>query len=556
MARTTYAEISHKLVDGTAKSEAAYAMTTLLAKTSFAQLKDDNYTVQSDTRETLEHNAWLADGTALLAPDNPATITWGVWSKQQSNSAGVFPVPPVLTATFASVHTSAGLTFLFCGDTWPSSLTITWYQGATVLAAQTFTVDRAAYFAELTVAGYNRVTVAFNGTKVPKRRVKLAEIDYGALIIWGASNITKGTLLEECNPTSAECTVNTLDFEIHDTNAKFNMLNPAGAYVALQQKQELTVAEYINGERVALGKYYLDTWENKTATIAAFTAYGALGLFDSIEFMTSDLYSGVAAGTIYAAIFATAGWTNYTIDAAVSAELVTGYIPCVSVREALHQLSFALRAACLQTRAGGIEIKRVPGAGAPAAIEKSQKLGSQTVKQTELVNSVAVTAHAFTAGASTQLYTQALTTGSYIIKFDKPATGLSITGGTITASGVNYAAVTVATAGTVTITGTPLVDSTKVYTVEAVGLTALTRAQAAAEDCTLVSATNAAALAQYLYDDYQRRIVQSFTLLMTTERAGDNVDVDTMLGSRKTGVITKLDIDITGGLLADCEVRG
>lgn len=76
------------------------------------------------------------------------------------------------------------------------------------------------------------------------------------------------------------------------------------------------------------------------------------------------------------------------------------------------------------------------------------------------------------------------------------------------------------------------------------------------DEINLVSETNADVLAQYLYEDYRRRIVQTFKLAVEDEFCGDNVDVDTMLGARKTGMITKLDLDLTGGLLADCEVRG
>ena len=556
MARTTYAEITHKLVDVTAKPEVAYSMTDKLAKTSFAQIKDDVYTVDADSRETLEHNNWLGNGATLLAPDDPASITWGLWSKKLSNSAGAFASPPTLNAAFTTAHTSAGITFSFAGDTYPTTVTITWYNGTTTLASSTFTVTGFKFFAELTVANYTAVKMAFNGTKIPKRRVKIAEIDYGALIIWAKGNIISASILTEVDPTSAELTIDTLDFSVHDDNAKFNMLNPGGAYVALQKKQEMTVTEYIDGAPVQMSKYYLDTWKNGSPTTADFETVGVLGLFDTCEFKTSALYAGTAASTIYAAIFAAAGFTNYTVDAAVGAELVYGYLPVVSVREALHQLSFALRAAVLQTRTGGLHITRLPSAAAPVAIEKSRKLGTPTVEQRELINSVAVTAHAYTAGASTQLFSQSLTAGTYDIRFDKPATGLSITGATIASSGVNYALVTVSSSGTVTITGTPLVDSTKVYVYEAGNLDAASRAQASVADSTLVSAANAAALAQFLYEDYQRRIVQSFKLTLEDEMPGDNADVDTFLGARATGIFTKLEIDLTGGFLADCEVRG
>lgn len=556
MARTTYAEITHKLVDVTAKPDTTYSMTDKLAKTSFAQIKDDIYTVESDKRETLEHNGWLLNGATLLAPDDPATITWGLWSKKLSDSVGSFTTPPALNVSFATPHTSAGITFTFCGDTYPTTVTVTWYNGTTALDTQTFTVTDFRFFADNVVENYTAVKFEFNGTQIPKRRVKIAEIDYGALIIWAKNNIIQASILTEADLTSNELTIDTMDFSVHDDNSKFNILNPEGAYVALQKKQEMTVVEYVDGAQIQMSKYYLDTWKNESTTTASFATYGLLGLFDGCQFKSSQLYEGMAANTIYAAIFAAAGFTNYTIDAEIGAELVYGYIPNVSVREALHQLSFALRASVLQTRTAGIHIARLPSSASAVAIEKSRKLGSPTVEQTELVNSVAVTAHAYAAGDSTQVFSQSLSVGTYEISFDTPTIGLSITGATITASGVNYASITVSAAGTVTITGTPLVDSTKVYTYEAADLDSTTRAQATVSDNTLVSAVNAAALAQFLYEDYQRRIVQKFKLLLNDELPGDNADVDTFLDARKTGIITKMKIDLTGGFLAECEVRG
>lgn len=559
MARTTYAEIRHKLVDVTAKPEAVYTLSSKLAKTSYAQIQDDVYRVDADSRETLELNLWPLDSSKLIEPDNPATISWGLWTDAVTNADGLFPVAPVLTATFASVHTSTGLTFAFAGDTWPRQLTITWYFGATLLAQQTYTPTGLTYSAARLVENYNKVTISFAGTQLPYRRLKITEIDFGSIVTWGktAPKLISAKVLEEVDTVSNELTVDTLDFTVHDEESDFNMLNPGGVYVALQQKQELEVTEYLDDAPIKMGKFYLDTWENKSPTVADFSACSIMGVFDKMDYKTSQLWAGTAASTVFADIFAAAGFTKYTIDPVVGAELVRGCMPIVSVREALQILCFSLRAACITARDGTVQILRLPTGATPQLIEKSQKLGEPKVAQRAVVNSVLVTSHTFTAAATAQeLYKDTLAVGTYEVTFGTQATGLTITGATIVSSGVNYAKITVATAGAVTITGKALTDNKRTHLYESPGLSTATRSQVKVEDIPLISTANADGVAQFLHADYQRRIIQKFKIQVVDEAVGDNLDVDTMLGARKDGVITRMDINLTGGFLADCEVRG
>jgi hypothetical protein len=227
------------------------------------------------------------------------------------------------------------------------------------------------------------------------------------------------------------------------------------------------------------------------------------------------------------------------------------------VREALHEACFAARASVISKRDGSILFIRLPSSENAGIFEKSRKFGNQTITQNDLVNSVAITAYEWAAASgSTQLYSATLAAGIYEITFDAPAMGLSCSGGTITKSGINYAVVAVTSAGTVTITGRKYESSTSVYTIEEPGLTNTKRAQATIDGNYLLSPDKAEAVAQFIYDDYQRRIVQKFKIAVDDEEVGDNVDVDTMLGARKAGVITSMKIDLTGGFLADLEVRG
>jgi hypothetical protein len=229
----------------------------------------------------------------------------------------------------------------------------------------------------------------------------------------------------------------------------------------------------------------------------------------------------------------------------------------MSCREALQQLCLAVRAVVIVKRDGSIWITRLPGAAAAKPIELTEKMGTAPVRQRTYKNSVAVTGYSFVSDASAvTLYTAALVAGTYEVTFTRPANNLSITNGTIVSSGVNWCKFTTTGGTTVTISGKYFTPTGQLFTVEDVGLTASTRQQATLEGIYLVSVLNAQAVAQFLYDLYQKRSLQQFTMRMDDKALGDNLDVATRYGARKTGMLTRTDIDLTGGFLGNCEVIG
>lgn len=502
--RRTSAEVSLRVVDEEAKQDATMTMPDLHPLSSLAEIHDDNY--DGGAAPTFEWNQWVS-GAPLYYPGTEM----GAWSNGMTDMDGEFETNPVLTAVLPVSISTAGITLTFGGDCWPQETVTTWYSGATVLATQTDAVAGYNHFIDLGVDNYNKVTVEFVGTTVPHRRVRILEIDFGQILIWSGSEIITASKLEEVNLTSTQLPLSTLDVKVHDTNEEFNMLNPQGIYQYLREKQRIYVNEIVNGVRVSMGRAYLETWDNESATIANFKAKCALWLFDGAQFAQAAMWSNTAATAVFSQIFTAAGWADYEIHDGIGAQTLSGYIQTGTVRQALQQACFALRASCRQERDGLVHIRRLPVSITDKPIEKSSKAADgQSIEQEALVNSVVVTAYTFSADAN----------------------------GSVEVGGVKY-------------------DVTETsYTKESPGLTAATRAQEAVSGVYLISTANGQAVADWLYDDYQRRIKQSFKLILDDEEPGDNVDVDTMMGQRKVGVITKATIDLTGGFLGDVEVRG
>lgn len=130
-----------------------------------------------------------------------------------------------------------------------------------------------------------------------------------------------------------------------------------------------------------------------------------------------------------------------------------------------------------------------------------------------------------------------------------------ISGGTFIASGANYAKVMVATAGTVTITGLPYEDHTKSVTItNPTVLPTDLENMPRVTDATLVSATNSAAVAQRLYEYYQRRRSVSAELIITTEHPGAKISLPTGYAGNLTGHVKSVDISLSSNMRAAVEV--
>lgn len=173
------------------------------------------------------------------------------------------------------------------------------------------------------------------------------------------------------------------------------------------------------------------------------------------------------------------------------------------------------------------------------------------------VTGVALTLHDIVAGTGTiNLYDGTLTKGVHEITFSQPAHTLSVTGASIVESGVNYAVLSVAEAGNVSLTGLAYEDTQTVRVVSANLLPGTKENVVQVTDATMVNSNNGNPLAQRLFDYYQQRYLQKATLFAPTVQPGWSVVMDTLYGRVVKGVVEKMEIDLAGGYLADVEVVG
>jgi hypothetical protein len=202
--------------------------------------------------------------------------------------------------------------------------------------------------------------------------------------------------------------------------------------------------------------------------------------------------------------------------------------------------------------------------GYSAALAKTEQGLEQSLALKPQVTGVEVTAHNYLAGTEVkELYNDALPLGVSEITFDQPMHTLAVTGATILDSGVNYARLNVAVAGTVVLTGKVYTDTKKTFAVynpeydPALGQNAKRNGKTQVVSSSfLVSSANGAVVAQRVYDYAQQRYLQKLKLFAPTIQPGDVALVDSLYNRQLRGVVEKMETDLAGGFLSDVTITG
>lgn len=532
-------DIQFGFTDVKAKQDSTPVATDVQPWTSPAQLKSES--PPTGHYATLEDDFFRLDGSLELFPDDPKPEQFGWWSKSMSDAAGVFPAPITLDIGFSQNHSSIGLTLVFeeIGNNYPSAFTVKWYASGTLLAERAVRPDSWYCTVSQAVTDYNRITLTFTGTNRPYRYLKVRDLLFGIIKHFNDTTLTDVTCLEEIDPISATISINTLDFELHSSDAEFSIVNPQGVYAYLQKRQPLTVT----ADSKPFGTFYLDDWEGEEGNLHKMSAIDAIGVMDATTFK-GGIYVSVSAATLIEAIMTEVG-IAYTLDTSLSVVLLTGYLPICSHRQALQQVAFAIGAVVDCSRTNLVNITPESSAAA-IAVGLGRKIEGGKVKLREYVTGVEVTEHSYVKSTeSTELFHDTLAAGESEITFSEPCYELTVTGATIKSSGANYAVLTVATTGTVVLSGKRYVDTTRKVGYYAPSLPAGQAVNVKrVEQATLVSASNSAAVAKRVYDYYQRRMEQTFELDLQSEVVGMPVAVTTEYSNTKIACVESLETDL------------
>jgi hypothetical protein len=391
-------------------------------------------------------------------------------------------------------------------------------------------------------------------------------VSFGSVTFTGAQ-IKSARMVEEINPIATELPINTLELTLFSAEGDFSIINPSGFYANLQYKQPLDVYEDFGAGNVYMGRFYLDKWESISESLATFQAFDAMGLLDSQTYYGHLMPNFIQqSDTLIDDIESQTGLT-INLDASLNNLWMNGWIPVCTFREALQLICFTLGAYATCARSNEINIIPMELASELTTydhtIDNSMKGLGQPVALLPLVTGVEIASHLYTSnGVAEQVFDATLAAGDHRIVFDGPKWHvITVTGATEITSLVNYADINVAAAGTVTISATPYMDTTKTFSVNNSALPAGTPLNIVKiSDATLVSHgpgvdIDPQDVAQRVYNYYQQRYLQKAKFYGLQVAPGDSVLIESQ-GAWVAGIIERMETNLTGGFVSQVEIVG
>jgi len=574
--RTSAARIVFGVADVTANGDASPTATTSQPFTPIQAILDD---VRNPPYifGTFEQDYFRLDGSMYLMPDNVSSAdNLGWWSAKMSIYDGSFPRGSVQTITiaFTGTHSSLGLC-LFFGEEYCIDFDVTWYNGTTLLAQEQIQNDSPTAIIPRAVDNYNKIVVNLKRTRNPFRYARLSEIYFGLEQVFDSDHIISASVIEEVDPSASVLSVNSLKFTVLNEDQKFNMLNPEGIYAFLQQRQKISAYSGLllpdgSYEYVSMGTFYLSDWKNSTGLTATLEASDAIGMLDKTTYWTSPFWVNEPVTNVLNHILADAG-NNFKlkISDAAKAEVVNGYIPIKSHREAVMDVILATKNVLKIDRDNGyLFVDKVNYNSAVEEINYNTIIGTPTIEQKPLITSVELIECSYKLNSTVrELYNSTFNvtgTQTMIISLGLAASNLAITvtGGTIVGSPIYSAVgvkVTITANGSVTVVvnGKDYIETKRTITSSAALLAGEVPQVATVAENKLFTASNSKTIADNLLTYYRRRIKQTFEYWDNPSiQAGDTVDVETIFKEFSSGVVERQEITFAPSLKGRIEVVG
>lgn len=561
--------ISFSVADADAKEEAAYSSAQAQPWVDYNTLRDGLGEPDNDDPSFPLHR-WATGEPDLFKLSDyrlfPGDGAPGYWSNVMSGADGTFSTDPVLTANMVNAHSSVGVTICFDQTTHLSDFRVDWLDagGAVISTVTVAGNDKQTAFVDNHVDGYYGLRITAVKTDAPYRWAKIQEIDYGQNLVYDDSTLVDAKISDDVDLSGASVPAGILDFEVLDPTDLLNPLNPTGIYAYLLEGTPVKVDYTIDNVRCAGGVYYLTAWDSSGPGGAKMQATNCFGIHADKTY-ESRFYSAVSPWDALADIAAVLGVGSSTAGLPVG--MLTGYIPSASVQDAIAHICVASGGFARADRWGNIEITQVSGdplmiadddvLGEPIVTQFRQpdsfeiEVNDYTVENTGYytgVNFEAIYGHPINAEFAQSLYFVD-TAGSKTLKADALPTSLKNVISyqvyadridivrTAAAGSISYPdkPVTVAESKTIRIQGT----SKDTVTIKAIPFIVKSNYQA------VLSAMQA-------YYSLHRKIKLTTPWVYGLD-CGARVSVPTAYG-RVTGIVTRLDIDLTGGTLADVEV--
>lgn len=487
---------------------------------------------------TLEPGQWVLDGTRKIMPDGEKVA---FWSTERSGEDCTFAVPPILVLNFPLPYSATGLTISFSPSTdqWCSEIRVTWYVGQTLLIEKNYYPDKADWLLAESVDGFDRIDLEILSTNRPGQFAKINSISIGQNITFGPEEIE--SVRVSCESDHSLCTlpVDTAFLTIYDRHDR-ELLPQENQKIEIRKDGKLKSYQYITSSlREAKHRYSIN-------------CQSVIGLLNDDFF--GGIYKNKPLEELVAEIL---GEWEYEIDPVFSGITVSGYLPVMSQKSALQQVSFAVGALVTTQETWKIRLMKIPEAVSGRFGASDIFLGG-AVKTSPRIARVEVYSHSYETGdiEETLLREEEIHGENVLFTFAAPHHSYSIEGGVIEESHVNW--VKISADGPITLKGITYIHNTKSHTRYNPSATAKERGNyVSVANATLITDQNAEAALDRLYKAKQNRSLTSQDVIVTGQKAGDTVSSLTPWGTITRGYISSMDSILTpNGHIATVFIQG
>lgn len=494
-----------------------------------------------------EPYTYLLDGNREIIPDTLDGL-YAIISTVADDNGNITTVQ---TAQADEQYQSQGISLTFddIGGIYPNDLNIAWYQGNTLLSEKDFQPNSTTYFCQNLVTGYDKLVITYSHINMPNVRMQIRGIEFGVTRTYVDSEIPEVSMIQEVYPVNLGdsggtplISANTTDFSIRVSDDDLSLI--------FQKKQVLKM--YFDD--VLQSTTMVDTAKRTGATTYEVESSDYVGAVLDKVYFVGGMYDGtVTARSVLESISAQT-LVPFDIDSSID-DMLLGYIPYTTCRTALAYICFAIGA--VVNTANSDTVRIYPMTDNVISTIPTDLVFSESVEDIDKLTSFELTSYSYKKSSEVMTAYEDDDVGSGIfVTFSEPLYNLSITNGTITASGANYAIIT-AQSGCV-LMGNKYTAITSVTTV--------TNPDKLASDlenvisstvCTLINKNNVYTIAQLCYNYYSRGTKFNGDIaILNNETPGDTVIQKTRYSGDITGVIIEKRYSINSSkIVAEVTVR-
>lgn len=564
--------VEYDLFDTTALQDAAESTESNAAFADISLIKDK---VPAPAYGTLEHNFFVLDGSREEFLDAPDDLVYFSKDFVQRDSSYGYCGAELYTGDdfsgaveetcqkqsilvqFTENHTSYGITLHFAED-YPLEIEIAWYDLFGILKSRKrFYPDAPVYFCKNQVEEYGRIEITFIRA-LPYHNAKLQHIEYGTKIIWGSDTIKTGKLVNDTDPISDKIKTDKLTFNFVDKEDDFNIGNADGLHRTFQKRQQMFPYEIVDGVRVPLGVFFLDT-NSTTKNISKLSAIDYKGMLSNTDFKEGRIYCGDLAGGVIDEIMEAAGIRDYVVDDETANTPLYGTLKIQTCQKALREVLFACGSIINTSHRIGVEIhknNRIVTTGIP----RSRKF-STTLQTDHYVSDVNVKYKTWTLDEKVTEITKGIYgAGVHTIQLTNPAANITTSAGLILKQMPYYIELKISEE-----TRTEVVISGQKYTGEELAVLSSIEHIKSGEvrntktfSGTLLNFESAKRVADDILDYYQLQQIIKTKHLASHEKTGDWAEIENTVLDHANFVaaIESLSTDLTGGFISTSKCRG